>query len=689
MAFAFAAVAAPNLASGQFASTKFTPNSQTANVGTNFSVDVVLTDPAGSYALSGVDVWINFDAAKLQAVAVNTGGSSPFTNVGVNQIDNTNGKLRYKATGGTINGASFTVAQIVFTPIAGGTSVLDFANVNTDIVGYGPFGVNGLAVDGSVTIVAPAPTQTLTILGGSGNVGDVASNVEYYNPVTATWQPAYLANYAAYGHPVTHPWGTVAGTNRWINYRTDGGSDPRSPFDTSTYWYLYRVRITVPADAQNATMTFSLKADNRAQVAINGVSTGPEIVGQATGVNADAVFSQNLHPGENTITLNVGDEGGLNGFNFRIDLTVDSNQPLEIVEPVTDTAPPVITAPAAITKEATSAAGAVVTFTATAVDAVDGPVAVIASPASGSTFALGTTPVGLAASDAAGNDATASFLVKVQDTIAPALAVPGNVTAEAVSASGSIVTYAAATATDAVTSSPTIIYSQNSGTAFPLGTTTVNVTAKDAANNTSSGSFSVIVQDTTAPVVTVPANITAEATSASGAPVSYPAATATDAVGVTSLTATAASGSTFPIGPTTVTVTAKDAANNTSSGSFTITVRDTTAPAIASVTPSRATLWPPNHQMVPITVAVVASDNTGYTAKIINVTSNEPDNGLGDGDTANDIQITGDLTVNLRAERGGKGNGRVYTITVEARDGYGNASVRTCTVAVPKSQGGK
>ena len=75
--------------------------------------------------------------------------------------------------------------------------------------------------------------------------------------------------------------------------------------------------------------------------------------------------------------------------------------------------------------------------------------------------------------------------------------------------------------------------------------------------------------------------------------------------------------------------------------------------------------------------------------KIIWVTSSEPDNGLGDGDTAGDAVITGLLSVNLRAERAGKGNGRTYTITVEARDEAGNASTKTCTVFVPKSQGGK
>jgi hypothetical protein len=104
---------------------------------------------------------------------------------------------------------------------------------------------------------------------------------------------------------------------------------------------------------------------------------------------------------------------------------------------------------------------------------------------------------------------------------------------------------------------------------------------------------------------------------------------------------------------------------------------------------SPASLWPPNHGMVPITVAAAVSDavDASPATRIVSVASNEPLNGTGDGDTAPDWQITGNLAVDLRAERSGSGAGRVYTITVECRDASGNASRKTVPVAVPNSSG--
>jgi hypothetical protein len=154
------------------------------------------------------------------------------------------------------------------------------------------------------------------------------------------------------------------------------------------------------------------------------------------------------------------------------------------------------------------------------------------------------------------------------------------------------------------------------------------------------------------------------------------------------LTFATAAGPSSPVGEYSVTPSGVSSSNY--SISFvpgTLRIVDTTPPVIVSVTPSTASLWPPNHQMVPVTIAVSATDATGAPACTIeSVTSNEPDNGLGDGDTPNDIVITGKLTLELRAERGGKGSGRIYTITIRCVDASGNAVTATTTVSVPHSR---
>lgn len=120
-----------------------------------------------------------------------------------------------------------------------------------------------------------------------------------------------------------------------------------------------------------------------------------------------------------------------------------------------------------------------------------------------------------------------------------------------------------------------------------------------------------------------------------------------------------------------------------------ISVVDTTPPTIASVVVSRTRLWPPDHRLVPVSVSVSVFDicDAAPTCRIISVSSNEPIDGLGDGDTAPDWVITGDLTVDLRAERSGTGTGRVYTITVQCTDSSGNSATKAVPVRVPKSQG--
>jgi hypothetical protein len=197
------------------------------------------------------------------------------------------------------------------------------------------------------------------------------------------------------------------------------------------------------------------------------------------------------------------------------------------------------------------------------------------SPASGSTFPLGTTTVICAATDAHQQSATGSFTVRVRDTTPPTITdTPASQIREATSAAGAAVTYASPTAQDLVSGSIVVACSPASGGTFPLGTTTVTCTATDGANNTASASFTVQVRDTTAPAFSgVPGNQTREATSAAGAVVSYTAPTASDLVdGAVPVTCSPASGSTFPLGTTTVTCTATDHAGNGASASFTVSV---------------------------------------------------------------------------------------------------------------------
>lgn len=145
----------------------------------------------------------------------------------------------------------------------------------------------------------------------------------------------------------------------------------------------------------------------------------------------------------------------------------------------------------------------------------------------------------------------------------------------------------------------------------------------------------------------------------------------------------------LPLGTNVLTVTATDTATNTVSCSATITVVDTIPPVITSASASPNVLWPPNHKFVPIAVRATVTDACGPTTwKIVSVSSNEPGNGTGDGNTSPDWVITGAHTVKLRAERSGNDSGRVYSIAIQATDAAGNLSSESVVnVNVPHDRG--
>jgi hypothetical protein len=136
-----------------------------------------------------------------------------------------------------------------------------------------------------------------------------------------------------------------------------------------------------------------------------------------------------------------------------------------------------------------------------------------------------------------------------------------------------------------VDASPVVACTPVSGSLFALGTSTVNCTATDTSGNSSSGSFKVTVKDTTAPVLSLPADQTFEGNTTGGYNGAYLGATATDVVDAAPVVACVpASPNFFALGgPHTVNCTAKDASGNTATGSFTVTVQDTKPPTLSGV----------------------------------------------------------------------------------------------------------
>jgi hypothetical protein len=103
--------------------------------------------------------------------------------------------------------------------------------------------------------------------------------------------------------------------------------------------------------------------------------------------------------------------------------------------------------------------------------------------------------------------------------------------------------------------------------------------------------------------------------------------------------------------------------------------------ANTSISTSQPALWPPNGKMVSETLKANTPDSCSVSCKIVQVSGD-------DGASAADWEVTGAMTVNLRADRSGKGNGRNYTVAMQCTDPTTNVSaMKTVSVMVPHDQG--
>ena len=296
------------------------------------------------------------------------------------------------------------------------------------------------------------------------------------------------------------------------------------------------------------------------------------------------------------------------------------------------------------------------------------------------------------ATDAAGNSSSDSQTITVIDSTPPTLALNGAnpMTVECHTS----FTDPGATASDNC-SAPFAATPSGTVDVNTVGTYTITYNASDAAGNAATPiTRTVIVQDTTKPVITL--NGANPMTVECHTSFTDPGATAADSCDTS--VPVSASGSVNINVPGTYTLTynaTDDSGNNADTVTRTVNVVDTTPPTITlnGVTPS---MWPANHKYKTFQVTdfvTGASDSCDTPLSINNVviekvTSDEAENGNGDGNTLNDIIIGSDCkSVQLRAERDGSANGRVYTITFLLRDASGNATRVTAKVVVPHNVG--
>src|SRR5262245_51585836 len=112
-------------------------------------------------------------------------------------------------------------------------------------------------------------------------------------------------------------------------------------------------------------------------------------------------------------------------------------------------------------------------------------------------------------------------------------------------------------------------------------------------------------------------------------------------------------------------------------------------PDCSGAFPSVTTIWPPNHDMINVTIqGVTDPDGDPVTINIDQIEHDEPTDGTGDGHTCPDGAGIGTSIAQVRAERGAQGDGRVYTIYFTASDGNGGRCQGSVTVCAPKSSNG-
>jgi probable HAF family extracellular repeat protein len=465
-------------------------------------------------------------------------------------------------------------------------------------------------------------------------------------------------------------YGNYAGSQQWFVIDFAAGDNPPVAVAGANQTVDCQAQVTLDgsasSDPDNDPLTYEW-------------SLGSSVLG------SNAVLTVSLPLGTNVVTLKVSDP-------------CNATSQANVVVTVVDTMPPTGSCPTDMTAAADANCQAPVPDVASQVVASDnctptGLLKITQDPAAGTMVGLGPQPISIKVTDGSGNSSSCGLTFTVQDKTPPTMTgVPASVSVSAGDNCQGVVpnVLGGVVVSDTCTASNQLVLTQNpaAGTLIGTGPSTILVTAMDASGNSTTANVALTVADTTAPsILSVPAPLTVstDANCQGTVPNVLPNVVAIDnctPVNQLVLSQSPTAGTVLPAGPYVIVVSVSDLSGNSSTANVGLTITNNNPPVVRCVSATPNILNPPNHQMVPVTVSVFASGNCNgsLVSKIVSVASSEP---VADGD----IQVTGNLTLNLAASRNPSGPGRVYTITVQSTDAAGNASTATVTVTVPKGNG--
>lgn len=169
---------------------------------------------------------------------------------------------------------------------------------------------------------AVATTQTVTILGGVIDEQHILGSQDPYTEASTdngeTWNPAYLVG--------EHPWGFVDGTNSWLNCGP-------TVYDCLGQTSLYRYRFFVPDAYSSPTLEAAFIVDNLGVITLNGTEISPGQVAGNWDTGGPIDVASMLHPGWNELQVTLVDQGGLAGINYRLVISLQSEEEVIVAPP--------------------------------------------------------------------------------------------------------------------------------------------------------------------------------------------------------------------------------------------------------------------------------------------------------------------------------------------------------------------